>query len=122
MDKLIMNKMEFYGYHGVYPEENKLGQIFYIDLEALADLSAAGKSDNLEDTMNYAEIYHLIKGIVEGKPFRLIEALAESIASQLLHTYTDISEIIVRVTKPHPPFPVHFQGVAVELRRKRSAL
>lgn len=120
MDKLLMNRMEFYGYHGVFPEENRLGQTFIVDLEIVADFSLAGKNDNLEHTVNYAEMYELVKDVVEGKSYQLIEALAESIASQLLRIYTMIDEVMVRVTKPHPPVPIHFQGVAIEIRRKRT--
>jgi dihydroneopterin aldolase len=120
MDKMIMRHMEFYGYHGVYPEENKLGQKFCVDLELSLDLSAAGKSDRLEDTINYAEVYGLVKSIVEGKPFQLIEALAEHVASRVLQTYTRVNDLTIRVTKPNPPLPIGFDGVAVELTRKRA--
>lgn len=119
MDKMILERMEFYGYHGVFSEETKLGQRFYVDLVAYLDLLPAGQSDDLDETVNYAEIYHMIREIVEGKPFKLIEALAEHIASKLLDTYTKINELTVRVVKPHPPFDIHFAGVTVEIHRKR---
>ena len=119
MDRMIMERMEFYGYHGVFPEENKLGQRYYADVTLYMDLRNAGVSDNLGETVNYAHIYKSVKEIVEGKPFKLIEAVAENIAMKLLDNYTDIIEITVKVTKPHPPFDVHFAGVAVEIHRKR---
>ncbi|NBI30838.1 dihydroneopterin aldolase [Chengkuizengella marina] len=118
MDKMIMEKMEFYGYHGVFPEERKLGQKFYIDTTFFFDLQLAGKSDDLNQTINYAEVYDVIKGIVEGHSYQLIEALAENIASIVLKTYTKIKEITVKVTKPNPPFDIHFSGVTVEIHRK----
>lgn len=120
MDRLILNRMQFFGYHGVLPEENKLGQRFYVDVEMTLDLGPAGRSDDLNLTVNYAEAYGKVKGIVEGKPFQLIEALAERVASELLQTYTSIYEIAVRVTKPHPPFDTHFDGVTVDIHRKRA--
>jgi dihydroneopterin aldolase len=110
----------FYGYHGVYPEENKLGQKFYVDLDLRLDLSKAARSDNVEDTVNYAEIHAMVKRIVEGQPVNLIEALAEKIASAVLGTYTIINEAAVSVTKPNPPFDITFDGVTVELRRRRD--
>ena len=122
MDKIILERMEFYGYHGVLPEENRLGQLFFVDLELSLDLSAAGRSDSLADTVDYAEVHRLVKGIVEGKRFKLIEALAEHIASEILQTYTKIIETTVRITKPHPPFPMHSRGVRVEIARRRAAL
>lgn len=121
-DKMMLKGMSFYGHHGVFPEENKLGQRFYVDTELYFPLDKAGRSDQLEDTVNYAEIYEFIKRIVEQKTFKLIEALAEDIASELLQTYTSINEITVRVVKPHPPFAIVFDGVTVEIHRKRAPI
>mgnify|MGYP001411117412 CR=1 FL=1 len=121
MDRMLLNRMQFYGYHGVFPEENKLGQRFYVDLELSLDLSEAGRTDDLEKTVNYAEVYELVKKVAEGRAFRLIEALAENIASAVLHQYTNVNDVTVRVTKPHPPFDIHFDGVVVEIRRKRES-
>lgn len=120
MDRMKLERMEFFAYHGVFPEENRLGQSFLVDVELGLDLSAAGHSDALELTVNYAEAYERIRDIVERRTFRLIEALAESIASDLLHHYTDIQELTVRVTKLRPPFRAQLAGVSVEIRRKRE--
>jgi dihydroneopterin aldolase len=120
MDKMSLHRMEYYGYHGVFEEERKLGQRYYIDLELELDLQAAGLTDDLTQTVNYAEVHVTVKNIVETKSFKLIEALGEHIASALLDTYTVINAVTVKVTKPHPPFDIHFQGVTVELRRTRK--
>ena len=120
MDKMVLSKMEYYGYHGVFEEERRLGQRFYIDLELQLDLQEAGQHDDLSKTVNYAEVHERVKHIVEKKSFKLIEALAEHIASDLLDTYTVIHVLIVKVTKPHPPFDIHFEGVTVELLRTRK--
>ncbi|WP_028551939.1 dihydroneopterin aldolase [Paenibacillus sp. UNC451MF] len=120
MDKIVMNGMQFYGYHGVFPEENKLGQRYQVDVEMHLPLDKPGASDHLEDTINYAEAYEIVKNIVEKETFKLIEALAEQVASKLLQTYTSINEITVRVLKPHPPVAIFFEGVAVEIHRKRA--
>lgn len=120
MDKMVLRRMEYYGYHGVFEEERKLGQRFYVDLELELDLREAGQADDLSKTVNYAEIHDLLRSIVEGKSFKLIEALAEHIASSVLDTYTMVDALTVGVTKPHPPFDIHFEGVTVEIRRTRS--
>jgi dihydroneopterin aldolase len=121
MDKIKLSGMQFYGYHGVFPEENRLGQRFNVDVEMMMPLHQAGQSDQLEDTVNYAEAYFMIKAIVEERKYQLIEALAENIATELLHTYTSIKEVTVRVIKPNPPFDVHFDGVTVEINRKQAS-
>lgn len=120
MDKILMKGMAFYGNHGVFPAENQLGQRFYVDVELYMPLDRPGHSDHLEHTVNYAEVHELIKRIVEQQTFKLIEALAERIASEVLRTYTSINEITVRVLKPHPPVAIHFDGVTVEIHRKRA--
>lgn len=118
-DKMMMERMEFFGYHGVLQEENKLGQRYYVDLTLFLDLSSAGRNDRLTDTVDYVSVYETVKAIVEGKAVQLIETLAETIAAQLLEIYTKIDAVQVKVTKPHPPVGIHFSGVSVEVYRER---
>jgi dihydroneopterin aldolase len=120
LDKIVMTGMQFYGYHGVFPEENKIGQRYQVGVELHMPLDKPGGSDRIEDTINYAEAYEVIRQIVEHQVFKLIEALAEHIALKLLQTYTGINEITVRVLKPHPPVKMFFDGVTVEIHRKRA--
>lgn len=120
MDRMRLKGMEFYGYHGVFPEENKLGQRFVVDLELALDLTPAARSDDLAQTVNYADVHETVKRVVEGPPCRLIETLAHKIASEILATYTIINEATVAVTKPHPPLDIRFDGVTVEIRRRRG--
>jgi dihydroneopterin aldolase len=120
MDKIALHRMTFYGYHGVYAEERKLGQRFIVDAELHLDLTPAGRQDDLTLTVNYAEAFDVVRRIVEGEPFQLIEALAERIASELLANYASVQAVTVRVTKPHPPFAGDYEGVSVEINRRRA--
>lgn len=119
MDKIFVNKMDFYGYHGVFPEETRLGQRFTVDLAVMLDLKKAGETDDLEHSVNYAELYRICKEVVEGQPFKLVEAVAEKIAAELLDAFGMIEEVTVKVIKPDPPIPGHYQSVAVEMTRRR---
>lgn len=119
MDKIILQGMEFHGYHGVLPEERALGQPFIVDLELELDLRPAGESDDLELTVNYARVFELVGSVVRGKPHRLIEAVAEDIASAVLERFP-VAASTVRVKKPQAPVPGHFSWMAVEIRRTRS--
>lgn len=112
--------MEFYGFHGVFPEENRLGQRFVVDMVVEMDLSKAGESDDLQQSINYAELYETCKEIVEGKPYKLIEAVAEKIASTCLKNFPKIERLTVKVIKPDPPIRGHYQSVAVEIVRDRQ--
>jgi 7,8-dihydroneopterin aldolase/epimerase/oxygenase len=120
MDKILFNRMEFYGYHGAFKEENKLGQRFYVDLELFLDLAKPGHSDNLQDTVNYADIYITVRTIVEEERYELVEAVAERIADKILVEFPLIQETLIRVIKPDPPIPGHYQSVAVEIKRART--
>ncbi|PGT90928.1 dihydroneopterin aldolase [Bacillus sp. AFS040349] len=120
MDKIYVDSMEFYGYHGVFQEENKLGQRFRVDLVVELDLKKAGETDELEYSVNYASLYKCCKDIVEGKPYKLVESVAEQIAKKLLTEFPLIHFCTVKVIKPDPPIPGHYKGVAVEIRRGRA--
>ncbi|EOE5454898.1 dihydroneopterin aldolase [Listeria monocytogenes] len=122
MDKIYLNELVFYGYHGVLAEETKLGQTFRVSLILGLSTKKAGISDSVDDTVSYAEVYETVKEIVEGTPFKLIEALAEKIASEVLTGYPLLEEVTVKLIKPNPPIPGHYDSVAVEIERKRSDL
>lgn len=119
MDKIIFQGMEFYAYHGVYEEENKLGQSYIVDLEVYMDLRQAGQSDRLEDTLDYAQLYEIIQKFMAEETVQLIETVAEQIAARILTSFPAIEQVMVRVTKPSPPIPGHYRGVAVEINRRR---
>ncbi|MBP3953456.1 dihydroneopterin aldolase [Bacillus suaedae] len=119
MDRIYLNQMSFYGYHGVFEEENKLGQRFIVDVKLGLDLAKAGLTDQLDETINYGDVYSIIKQIVEGKPYKLVEAVAEKVASELLRSFDNLTECTIKVIKPDPPIPGHYQSVAVEITRSR---
>ncbi|KXG08240.1 Dihydroneopterin aldolase [Anoxybacillus sp. P3H1B] len=119
IDKIYLNAMEFYGYHGAIPEENRLGQRFIVDLVIETDLKKAGESDCLDDTINYAALYEICREIVEEQRFKLIEAVAEQIACHVLSAFSSILQCTVKVVKPNPPIKGHYQSVAVEIVRRR---
>ncbi|MET3700085.1 dihydroneopterin aldolase [Bacillus oleivorans] len=119
MDKILLNRMAFYGYHGVFTEETKLGQRFYVDIILELDLKKAGELDDLVETVNYAEVYRLCLEIVEGKAYKLIEAVAEKIAETIFVRFEKVQACTIKVIKPDPPIPGHYESVAVEITRRR---
>ncbi len=120
MDKIIMKDLEFFGYHGVLGEENRLGQRFIVSIELYTDLKRAGVSDNVLDTINYAEVYAVVKGCVERKTFKLLEALAENIAESILTGFSAVNELAVHIKKPNAPVQGIFEYFGVEIRRGRN--
>lgn len=116
MDKIIAKGLKFTAYHGALPQEKLHPQPFIIDLELTVDLRAAGKSDHLIDTINYAEVYEIVKKIVLEKSYNLIEALAENIAAALLKNLP-LKEVKVKICKPEAPINGEFDYFAVEISR-----
>lgn len=119
MDKIILKNMQFYGYHGLFPEENKLGQRFQVDLELFSDLKKAGKTDDMNDSIHYGQAYERVQRIVEGKAKKLIESVAEDIATELLQAFSGLKACRVRVIKPDAPIPGQLESVAVEIYREK---
>ena len=120
IDKIVLEGLFFYGYHGVMNEEKALGQKFYIDLELYCSLQKAGKEDELTESIDYAGVYFLVRNIVEKERYDLIEALAEKIAWDILDKYDKIKGVMVYVKKPEAPLPGQFANVGVRIRRFRG--
>ena len=116
-DVIHLRGLEFYAYHGVLPEEQVLGQRFLIDIDLFSDLSLAGSSDQVGDTIHYGEVYQVIKACVTGDKHQLIERLAEEIAQRVLKQFFCTS-VRVEVHKPQAPIPGIFRDVSVEIWRE----
>ena len=117
-DRIILRDLGFYGYHGLFAEEEKLGQRFIIDLECGVDLTAPGESDAIGHTVSYADIYDLVKATFE-KLAKLIEALGQNVVSALFERFSDIDWIIIRIRKPEAPIAMVRGEAAIELHRVR---
>jgi len=118
LDYIHVNEMEFWGYHGVFAEETKLGQRFRVTLSLAVDLQEAGQTDDLENTVNYGEAFTVCRDIVEGEPAKLVETVAERIATGILTKFKGLVKgCKVIVIKPDPPIPGHYRSVAVEITR-----
>ena len=118
-DQLFINDLEFYGTHGLFKEENKLGQRFFCDLILHLPLQEIGVNDNRNFKLDYIAVIDTTRNIVEKEEFLLIEAVTEKIASEILMNFPLIEEVTVRFTKPHPPYRVHFKGLGVQIHRTR---
>lgn len=115
--KITLSNMMFYGYHGVYDFERDKGQRFFVDLEIKSDLKSAASSDMLSDTFDYTVAYSKIKNIMENRKFKLLEALAEAIAYEVMLEEL-INEVTIRIRKV-PPMPGCFDYVELETTRKK---
>jgi 7,8-dihydroneopterin aldolase/epimerase/oxygenase len=119
MDTIKLTRMAFFGYHGDEPEEAKLGQRFYIDIELRLDLSVVGETDCLEDSVNYVEVYAMVKKRAEGGPYKLLERLAGIINEDILNAFPMVEEVVTTIHKPGSPIPGILDDVSVTLCKKR---
>ena len=119
MDTIKLTRMAFFGYHGDEPEETKLGQRFYIDIELRLDLSVVGETDCLEDSVNYVEVYAMVKKRAEGGPYKLLERLAGIINEDILNAFPMVEEVVTTIHKPGSPIPGILDDVSVTLCKKR---
>lgn len=120
MDKILMNNLGFYGYHGVLKEESVLGQKFFLDIELYLDTNKAGCTDDINESVSYADVYEVVKNIVENKRFNLLEALSHNIAMEVLEKFYLVKEIMVRVKKPEAPVNGIYDYFGVEIRRTKN--
>ena len=118
-DRILLHGVEFRGYHGVSNEEQATGGHYSVDVEIEADLSRAGLSDNVNDTVDYGKIHRLIREIGEGERFRLLEALAHRLASAILEV-NGVENVRLHVLKHRPPLPGVVAYAAVEIERGKE--
>ena len=116
MDTIILSGIRALGAHGVLPEEQSRPQPFEVDVELSVDLSAAGRSDALSDTIDYDGLTGRIVQIVEAGGLSLLEALAARIAAAC-RADARVQGVVVTVKKLRPPVPVHVDHVAVRIER-----
>ena len=121
MDKIFLRGMTFAAAHGVLPHEKEMRQRFVVDAELQLDLHAAGLHDDLAETVNYAEVYEIVRRTIEGAPKNLIEALAEEIADRVLAAFAMIRSVRITVHKPSAPIHGIFSDVGVCITRERKA-
>ena len=119
-DRILVQRIAVFAYHGLLEEEARLGQRFYISLECRLDLAPAGCSDEAAHTVSYADLTEIVIQIATQRRFALIEALAEAIAAEILSAHEPIRSVSVRVDKPSAPVPAVIEGVAIEIVRHRA--
>ncbi|MDD3902657.1 MAG: dihydroneopterin aldolase [Sphaerochaeta sp.] len=120
MDKILIEDLQVYAYHGVAQAEKTNGQMFFVSLQLGLDLEQAGIQDDLHLTISYAQVCKDVQNVLQDRTYNLIEAATMSIIEFLFHTYPTISEIFIQLKKPWAPMGQHLKYAAVEMNRKRE--
>jgi dihydroneopterin aldolase len=118
-DKILLRGLRVFGYHGVNPEEQELGQDFLIDLDIHVDTRRAAATDLVDNTVSYSGIVKKISHIVGKERYLLLETLATRLADAVLED-PRIFTIRVRVAKPNPPMKADLEFVGVEIERNQA--
>jgi dihydroneopterin aldolase len=116
-DRIEIKGIKSFGYHGVFESENIAGQDFFVDIALELDLSRASVTDDVCDTVNYAEITDLVVKEVTGDRVALIEKLAARIADRIKSAYSQITTVSVTVHKPQAPVNAQVSDISVTINR-----
>ena len=119
MDSIRIKNLKISARHGVYEFEKEKDGVFELDINLYLPLLKAGKSDRLEDTINYEDIISTVTKAFTEKQYALVEAAAQSVCDRLLNDFK-IDKITIRVRKPHTPIDADFETVEVQLNRKNE--
>ena len=119
-DRIVLSGMKFRGRHGLTDEERAMPQSFEVDVELLTNLQPAGVDDDIDKTVDYAQVFEICRELVESTNFKLLEAIAEGIAHEILMAMP-VGEVGVRVRKLKVPIEGRLDHAGVEIWRTRSA-
>jgi 7,8-dihydroneopterin aldolase/epimerase/oxygenase len=118
MDIIHVTGIRAYGYTGYLAEEQVLGQWFEVDLSIEVDISTAGKSDAIEDTLDYRKAIKIVKHHIETAKFALVEKLATVIAEDILQL-DRVRQVRVQLSKPAAPIPNFSGRITIDITRSR---
>lgn len=117
-DQIEIEDLEVFANHGVFPEENTLGQKFLISAVLYTETRRAGRTDDLTDSIHYGRVSAFIESYLRNNTFRLLERAAESLAEELLLTVPGLSGIRLKIKKPWAPIGLPLKTVSVEIERQ----
>ena len=112
---IFLQGVRFYAFHGVMPQERKVGGEFLVDLSVGYPIEDAMQSDRVEDTLNYAELYQLVKKEMDT-PSQLLEHVAGRITRKISEQFPQVTSIDLKITKKNPPMGADCDGAGVEVR------
>lgn len=116
-DKIQIRNLEVFAKHGLFPEENVLGQKFVISATLYTSIRNAGREDDLNQSIHYGEVSHLIKKYIEGHTFKLLETVVERLAEKLLLEIPGLERVKLNLQKPWAPVGLSLKTIAVEIER-----
>lgn len=118
-DRVFVTNLCLHGHHGLHPEETRLGQKFFVDIECAVDLAPCAADDDYEKAVCYGTLCDLAAAVSASGPFKLIETFGQRIAEAVLSRFYAVNEVVVRIRKPSAPLAALLDHAGVEIRRRR---
>ena len=118
---VFIKNMRFHAKHGVLMQERKVGADFIVSIQVMADIEKAFTTDRVEDTINYATLYHLVKREMDI-PSALLEHVAARIATSIFKEIEKAKEVEVEITKTNPPMGAQCDGAGIRETFTRHGL
>lgn len=119
MSVITLENMEFHAYHGCLEHEKKLGNIFIVTVEMEIDTQKASKTDKLEDTLNYQQVYDIVKEEMD-KPANLIEHVGQRVFDSLCIAFPSVKSFTVKLSKLNPPLGGKTESVTIRLTNQNG--
>lgn len=117
--KIKLNKMVFYGYHGTFAEERKLGQRYIVDIMLETDSQHDQEIKKLEDTIDYTKVYDLIKHVMETHSYHLMENCGNHVLDELLRMFPEIKTAEISIKKPSVAINGSLDSAEIIMQRDR---
>ena len=117
---LFIDNLEVFANHGLFEEENKLGQKFIFDIECELNYKKAMFSDEMTDSISYADIAEVVVKTATTNTFNLLERLAGEILKNIFTEFSQIENINLKINKPGAPIKYHFEKCGVEVKTSRE--
>lgn len=117
MDQIRIDRLKVFAHHGVYPEESAQGQNFYVSAILDVDTREAGLRDELSESVDYGSVSMFIDKFMKKNTFKLLEAVVENLAREILLKYPPVCSVTIKVSKPQAPIPLPFEDVSVTVKR-----
>ena len=116
-DMIKITNLKVFAHHGVFPEETRDGQDFYVNAKFFLDCRKAGRTDCLENSLNYGEVSHFMTAFLQEHTYKLIEAATEQLAEAMLLSMPVLKGVEIELCKPHAPIGLPFENVSVTMER-----
>ena len=117
MDQIRIDRLKVFAHHGVYPEESAQGQNFYVSAILDVDTREAGLRDELSESVDYGSVSMFIDKYMKKNTYKLLEAVVENLAREILLKYPPVCSVTIKVSKPQAPIPLPFEDVSVTVKR-----